>query len=178
MTKSSTTSKTKRVMKKLNIPDALVELEPVGMAAGPATARPVMLFKEIDGETILPVWLSPIDAGLVLSKGHIRGTAQSSHDLPMDIMAKLGVQVTKCTFTELKGHQQYVRIELSGARKLKFLNSRADHAISFCLQAKARFFCTRGYMRRCQDIQSDIHKMEAKLLSVPDLARNPHPYLN
>src|SRR5262245_21585407 len=111
-----------------------IELEAFGMATGLDRARPVMLFREKGGEAVLPVWLSPVDAGIALTQHNVQAFAMSPHDVTLNLLKELGVGVEACRFTEVKGHQQYVEITFSGSRKLKEMKVRADHAISFCLQ--------------------------------------------
>jgi hypothetical protein len=156
----------------------LIELEPFGVTAGIDKSRPVMLFREKNAEAVLPVWLSAVDAGIALTQHNAQAFAMSPHDLPLQALDILGVRPVTCVFSELRGHQQYVELHFSGSRKLKMLKSRADHAISFCLQAKVKFYCTRGYLVRCREIEVEMGqtKMALNNKSVP--RRNRHLYLN
>lgn len=156
----------------------IIELEPFGVTSGMDGARPVMLFREKDGESILPVWLSPLDAGIALTQHNVKASAISPHDVTLTILKEIGVTVESCHFTELRGHQQYVELEFSGSRKLKTLRFRADHAISFCLQARTRFFCTRSYLQECRDVEASMGKLSEGLNPKLSGRKNTHPYLN
>ncbi len=156
-------------------PSDVIELEAFGLSAGMERSRPVMLFREKGGESILPVWLSPVDAGITLSQNAM---AITPHDVTLSVLKNLGIEVETCRFTEVKGHQQYVEIVFSGSRKLKMLKFRADHAISFCLQARARFFCTREYLELCREVDIDLGKMEAALGPRRLRPQDGPPYLN
>ena len=153
----------------------VIELEPFGLSAGMDRVRPVMLFREKGGESVLPVWLSPVDAGITLSQNTFSITP---HDVALKVLKELGLGVEICRFTEVKGNQQYVVIEFSGSKKVKELRFRADHAISFCLQARARFFCTREYLETCREADAELGNTEAAL--GPKDRRSPltAPYLN
>ncbi len=133
-----------------------IELEPIGMTNGMDHVRPVMLFRERGGDAVLPVWLAPVDAGIALTQHNVQSVAVSPHDVPLQALAVLGVKPDSCHFDELRGHQQYVTIKFLGSKKLKTLRARADHAVSFCLQAKVRFFCTRPYLERCRNVDAEI----------------------
>lgn len=154
----------------------MIELEAFGLTTAMDRARPVMLFREKNGEAVLPVWLSPMDAGIALTQHNVQTFAMSPHDVTFTIFKELGIRAETCYFTDLKGHQQYVEIHFKGSRKLKTLKVRADHAISFCLQARTKFYCTREYMEQCRDVDAGI---EQTMHTVPAQARrNGHPYLN
>lgn len=156
----------------------MIELEPFGMTNGLDRTRPVMLFREKGGELVLPVWLAPVDAGIALTQHNTSAVAMSPHDVTLRILRELGVSVESCRFCELKGHQQYVELKFTGSRKIKTLKFRADHAVSFCLQARTKFYCTRDYLESCREVNSNLEKLNSSLNSRPGLRRNNHPYLN
>ncbi|MBX3022538.1 MAG: bifunctional nuclease family protein [Bdellovibrionales bacterium] len=156
----------------------MIELEPFGMTAGMDKQRPVMLFREKGGEATLPVWLSPLDAGIALTQHNVQAFAMSPHDVTLKVLEQLGVQVVSCRFCEVKGHQQYVELKFSGSRKLKPMRFRADHAVSFCLQARVKFYCTREYLETCREVDAAIERLQSSLNMKPGVRRNGHPYLN
>ncbi|MGE4130007.1 MAG: hypothetical protein AB7F86_00125 [Bdellovibrionales bacterium] len=155
-----------------------IELEAFGLATGMDRSRPVMLFREKGGEAVLPVWLSPLDAGIAVTQHNVQAFAMSPHDVTLKVLKAVGVGVEECHFVEVKGHQQFVEISFTGSRKLKKMRFRADHAISFCLQARARFFCTKDYLLMCREMDVDIGRMESQMKPRMDARRNGHPYLN
>lgn len=165
----------KKVEAALKARTDVLELEAFGLSTGMDRSRPVMLFREKGGESMLPVWMSPVDAGITISQNAF---AITPHDVALNVLKELGMGVESCRFTEVKGHQQYVEIKFSGSKKVKEMKFRADHAISFCLQARARFFCTREYLETCREIDVDLGKMEA---AMGPRSRRPQaglPYLN
>lgn len=141
----------------------MIELEPFGVTAGMDKQRPVMLFREKGGEATLPVWLAPVDAGIALTQHNTQAFAMSPHDVTLKVLAQLGVSVKSCRFCELRGHQQYVELKFKGDRRLKPMKLRADHAISFCLQARAKFFCTREYIETCREVDAALERVSMKL---------------
>lgn len=169
----------KRVVEaKLKAADEVIELKAFGLATGMDPGRPVMLFREKDGEDVLPVWLAPVDAGIALTQYDPQTFAISPHDIPLSVLSALGVKLQNCRFCEIVGHQQYVELEFSGSDKLANMRVRADHAISFCLQAGARFYCTREYLAKAREVDAQLGSLNSGLARKPDLRRNPHPYLN
>jgi len=141
----------------------MIELEPFGLTAGMDKQRPVMLFREKGGEATLPVWLAPVDAGIALTQHNAQAFAMSPHDVTLKVLEKLGVSVKSCRFCEVRGHQQYVELKFKGDRRLKPMKLRADHAISFCLQARAKFFCTREYIETCREVDAALERVSMKM---------------
>ena len=155
-----------------------MELEPYGVTAGADNSRPVMLFKALDSEEVLPVWLSPIEAGVALSQHQAAAPSLSPHDLTLKVMEALGVRLDRCVFTEIRGHHQYVELFFTGSRKLRSVVARADQAISFSLQARARFFCDRKYVNDSKVLNAEMAGVQNDLRLKPGVGRNRHPYLN
>jgi len=165
----------KRVLQpKLKRADEMIELEPFGVTGGMDKARPVMLFREKGGESVLPVWMSPLDAGIALAQHNNQSVASSPHDIALHALTVLNVQPESCTFSELSGHMQYADVRFTGSKKLKSVRARADHAVSFCLQSKVRFFCTREYLKKCREVEAELLVVKSKA----DVRRNRNAYLN
>jgi hypothetical protein len=53
---------------------------------------------------------------------------------------------------------------------------RADYAVSFCMQAKVRFYCTRQFLEKCREMDAEIGQLAHQNKS--DMRRNRHTYLN
>ena len=120
-------SRRQRIDSDLRPTDEWIELVPWGVTAGANKSRPVMLFRELNGEATLPVWMSPLDAGIAITQHHVRTAAISPHDLTLNVMTELGVKLEKCFFKEIRGYQQHVELEFSGSRKLKRIEARAAY---------------------------------------------------
>ena len=154
-----------------------IEVEPVSVTAGMDSSRPVMIFREVKGTATLPVWLSPLDAGIAIVQDHTRSPASSPHDLALKVFERVGLRLKKCFFTEMRGHHQFVKLEFEGGPQFAELELRADQAISFCLHAKAQFFSTRDFMGICRDQDAQMMDISHQMKRQPGLNRNPHPYL-
>lgn len=155
-----------------------LEVEPYGVTASVDNVRPVMLFRVVDSEEILPVWLSPIDAGIALTQNHAQSAANSPHDITIKVLTQIGVKLEKCLFTEVRGNHQYVELHFTGHEIFKFIEARADQAISFCLQAGSKFYCRRAYIGDSKLMKSEMAAVTKDLRLNPSLAKNRHPYMN
>ncbi len=150
-----------------------IEMFPFGVALGASQMRPVMIFKDKAEKRVLPVWLSPMDAGIAVTQSatQIEG---SPHTLAVEILNKLGVKLEKCLFHEVRGHRQFVELHFAGAKKFKSIVARADDAISFCMRAGCRFYATVDYIERSRILEDQMVVAGA----MRNMEANPHPYLN
>ena len=132
-----------------------IEMFPFGVAVGASGMRPVMIFKDKQERRALPVWMSPLDAGIAVSQSETF-KSDSPHELSAQILSGLGVKVEKCLFHEVRSNQQLVELHLIGSRKLKKIEARADAAISFCLRMGCRFFAKVEYIERSRVLESEV----------------------
>lgn len=154
-----------------------VELFPYGVTAGADQSRSLMIFKDQLEKRVLPVFLSPLETGLVISRFSSAAGSTSPHHLTEKILENLGIQLKKVYFTEIRGTVQYVDLHFSGHEKLKVLRSRADEALSFCLKNEVSFFCRPSYFKKCKEAEGEMLHMELSLALNPDLDSRPQ-YLN
>jgi bifunctional DNase/RNase len=154
--------------------DEWIEMFPYGIAVGPGEIRPVMIFKDATEKRVLPIWLSPVDAGIAVSQSEASHVTASPHHLTWKILKPLGVRLEKCFFTEVKGAFQFVRLEFSGSKKLLSLESRADEAISFCLSTQCRFYTKVEFIERCRVLEGEMVSAFGKVKR----NQTENPYLN
>jgi hypothetical protein len=159
-----------------------IELFPSGVSFGTGEGRPVLILKDKFQVEVLPVWMHPLDAAVSMSELST-GSGATPHAIVRRILEQLSAKVEACRFQELIGHHQYVEIEIQGL--LKPIRVRADEAMSFCLETKAKFLATRDYMARCRDLDQELQGLEsdlnggalAALQSERENVSKKHPYV-
>lgn len=156
----------------------MIEIEPLGIAPSMDTSRPLMLFREVGGKRVLPVWMSHLDAGIAMIQNHSQAKAPSPHEFTKELLEALNLELTSCVFEEVVGHHQFVRLSLKGSRKVKELKTRADHVISLCMHTGCRFFTSLEVLKQSQDVDSEMSETAISLKAAPQLVKNPYPYLN
>jgi hypothetical protein len=144
-----------------------IELFPSGISvSNVSNARPVLILKDQTGTEVLPVWMNALDAGIALAELS-QGSGATPHMVSRRLMESLQVKLESCTFSELVGHHQFVQLAFSGAKgnggALGAMRVRADEAMSFCIQSRAKFYSTRSFMARCRDLDADISRLEQNL---------------
>ncbi len=56
-----------------------IEMFPFGVALGASQMRPVMIFKDKAEKRVLPVWLSPMDAGIAVGRSRHGASGTVDH---------------------------------------------------------------------------------------------------
>ncbi len=160
-----------------NEEERLVEVFPYGITVGAEGSRPVLIFKDEEKRESLPVWVHPVDAGLVALNTEGSALPFSSHHVTSKLFDFMKLKMTSCIFVELVGHHQYVDLLFSGAKKVK-LRMRADSVMSLCLYLKARFFCTKKFIGACREVSVEMEGVEKGLKIDAGILEKDHPYWN
>ena len=166
-----------KIERQLSAKKEWVEIFPYGVSFGADEARPIMIFKDKDEKKVLPVWMSPLNAGIALQQeSNSYSSISSPYALMWDILKPLGIELSKCYFVEVKGHHQFVELHFTGHPKLQQLKARADESVSFCLSSKAQFFCRSDFFKKSRVLDAEM--IAAKKTIHPGVYNNKHPYLN
>lgn len=161
-----------------------IEVFPSGISVSSELGRPVLILRDKSGVEVLPVWMNPLDAGVAMAElSHGAGT--TPHSVARRVMEMMSLRLESCHFVELQGHHQFVELGFRGIDGMKSMRVRADAAMSFCIQAHARFYSTKEYMARCRDLDEDLTKFENNLArgELPGLqselenSSKKHPYV-
>src|SRR4051812_1529489 len=94
----------------------MIELQPVSLSAGSLGSRSVLIFKDQSGQHVLPVWLDPVDAGLMMADSHQKVRSSGVHYAVMKVMGTFGLQVDRVVFDDVIGHHQYMTLHLRQGR--------------------------------------------------------------
>ncbi len=139
-----------------------IEVKPYGLSLG-AMQKPLFLFKEVDGERILPIWMSETDTAVTISQAHSQKD-NSTHRVSKDILGQLGWELKSCYFSEIKGPHQYLSLNFGstggskGTEEVKVVEARAEESLSFCLQWDCPFYCDQDFIERSRVSEASIEE--------------------
>ncbi len=126
----------------------LVKLNPYGLSVSGDVTRPFLLLKDEGHQYTLPVAVSPIDAGVLLSQNNGQALQSSPHKFTAMLLESLDIQIKQAVFVEIKGAHQYLRLYLSGNPRQSSFKLRADEAMSLCMYLSVPLFASRSFIGR------------------------------
>ena len=93
-----------------------VEMTIRGLLMDPVTNMPIVILKDVAGESVLPIWVGVYEANAIAMEMEKVSTPRPmTHDLIKNVLTGLETQVHKVVVTELK--RRYVLCgDLAGAR--------------------------------------------------------------
>src|SRR3954452_21746256 len=119
----------------------MVEMTIYGVSFDLVGKQPIVLLETAEGSKFLPIWIGHPEAAAILMK--LQGASAPrplTHDLLVNILGELEVEVLRVTVTELHENTFYASITIQhDGRKLE-IDSRSSDANAIAVRAQAPIF--------------------------------------
>ena len=144
-----------------------------GLTIDPQTKTPIVILREMEGETVLPVWVGAMEAmavSLVLNKENL--PRPLTHDLLLMALRALKAGLVKVEITDLKDGVFFSLRVLQGPVGRVRVDCRPSDAIALAMRAEAPIMVNEDVLRRAAEAQEKAEQRlhEEVLSPVPDAA--------
>src|SRR5215813_10801267 len=119
-----------------------IEVKIRALMMDPNSGTPIIILKDINSETMLPIWVGAYEANAIaLEIEKIAPPRPMTHDLLRNLIVELGLKVDRVVVTSLKDNTFYAVIELTTDQgETMQLDSRPSDAIALALRADCPIF--------------------------------------
>src|SRR6202142_1857522 len=118
-----------------------VEMTIRGLVLDPVTNMPIVILKDVGGETVLPIWVGVYEANAIaLEMEKVNTPRPMTHDLIKNVLTGLETQVHKVVVTELKEDTFYAVIWLERGGEVVSVDSRPSDALALALRVDCPIF--------------------------------------
>src|SRR5262249_38242008 len=119
-----------------------IEVKIRALMMDPNSGTPIIILKDINSETMLPIWVGAYEANAIaLEIEKIAPPRPMTHDLLRNLIVELGLKVERVVVTSLRENTFYAVIELTADDgELMRLDSRPSDAIALALRADCPIF--------------------------------------
>jgi len=112
-----------------------VEMTIRGLLMDPVTNMPIVILKDVAGDTVLPIWVGVYEANAIaLEMEKVSTPRPMTHDLIKNVLTGLETQVHKVVVTELKEDTFYAVIWLERGGEIISIDSRPSDALALALR--------------------------------------------
>ncbi len=116
----------------------MIEMKVFGLALDEDSQVPVLILKDLEEKTALPIWIGAMEAmAISLSLNEVVLPRPMTHDLLLNMIHKLDAHVVAIHVTELTEGTYYAEIEVEVEGGIRRIDSRPSDAIALALRAKA-----------------------------------------
>ena len=118
-----------------------IEMKIRGLMMDPVTQMPIVVLKETNTDTVLPIWVGVYEANAIaLEIEKVNPPRPMTHDLLKNLLVGLETQVHKVVVTELKEDTFYAVIWLQRNGQIISIDSRPSDALALALRMDCPIF--------------------------------------
>ncbi len=123
-------------------------VEVVGVRIEMPSNQPIVLLKEMEGTTFLPIWVGAGEAtAIAFAQQDIRPERPLTHDLIVELLEATGATLTAVRITELRDGIFYAEMLLTGpSGELEPISARPSDAIAVALRTSTNIYVEQGLM--------------------------------
>ncbi len=156
-----------------------VEMKIRGLMMDPMTNMPIVVLKDMSGESVLPIWVGIYEANAIaLEIEKVTTPRPMTHDLIKVLLLGLGATIKKVVVNELKEETFYAVIWLEREGKSISVDSRPSDALALALRHDCPIFVEDGVLRTSRNsatvsekVNNDELKKWLENLNDEDLGR-------
>jgi bifunctional DNase/RNase len=113
-----------------------IEMKIRGLMVDPSTSMPIVVLKDVNGETLLPIWVGLYEANAIaLEIEKIAPPRPMTHDLLKNLVQGLNGSVQKVVVTELKDDTFFAVVWMEQDGETVAIDARPSDALALALRA-------------------------------------------
>jgi bifunctional DNase/RNase len=140
-----------------------IEVKIRGLMMDPSSGTPIIILKDVNSETMLPIWVGAYEANAIaLEIEKIAPQRPMTHDLLRNLIVEMGVSVERVVVTELRDNTFFAVIEMrNNAGEALMLDARPSDAIALALRADCPIFVNEEVIRASRNTVSSGEEEDA-----------------
>jgi bifunctional DNase/RNase len=122
----------------------------------PAANTPIIILKDVNGESMLPIWVGPFEANAIAVEIEKLSTQRPmTHDLLKNIIWEFGASVRRIVITDLIENTFLAVIELTRNGEVMVVDSRPSDAIALALRVDCPIYVNDEVIRNSSTAVSE-----------------------
>jgi len=118
-----------------------IEMKIRGLMMDPVTNMPIVILKDVGGDSVLPIWVGVYEANAIaLEIEKVTTPRPMTHDLIKNLLVGLDTQVHKVVVTELREDTFFAVIWLERDGHIVSIDSRPSDALALALRVDCPIF--------------------------------------
>jgi bifunctional DNase/RNase len=125
-----------------------IEMKIRGLMMDPVTNMPIVILKDVNGSTILPIWVGVYEANAIaLEIEKVTTPRPMTHDLIKSLLMGLNTGVQKVVVNELKDDTFYALIWLERDGEIISVDSRPSDALAVALRLDCPIYVEESVLK-------------------------------
>jgi bifunctional DNase/RNase len=137
-----------------------VEMKIRGLMMDPVTNMPIVILKDIDSDTVLPIWVGVYEANAIaLEIEKVTTPRPMTHDLIKNVLVGLESQVRKVVVTELRDDTFFAVIWVERDGRIISIDSRPSDALALALRVDCPIFVEDDVLKSSKVAASNSERL-------------------
>ncbi|HZG53365.1 MAG TPA: bifunctional nuclease family protein [Pyrinomonadaceae bacterium] len=134
-----------------------IEVKIRGLMMDPNSGTPIVILKDVNSETLLPIWVGAYEANAIaLEIEKIATQRPMTHDLLRNLIVEMGARVERVVVTELRDNTFFAVIEMrSNSGDFMMLDSRPSDAIALALRADCPIYVNEDVIQASHSLTGE-----------------------
>src|ERR1035438_9569508 len=142
-----------------------VEMTIRGLLMDPVTNTPIVILKDVAGDSVLPIWVGVYEANAIaLEMEKVNTPRPMTHDLIKNVLTGLETQVHKVVVTELRDDTFYAVIWLERSGEVVSIDSRPSDALALALRVDCPIFVDEIVLKNSKQAANMSERVSAEEL--------------
>src|SRR5215467_490803 len=125
-----------------------IEMKIRGLMMDPAANTPIIILKDVGGESMLPIWVGAFEANAIAVEIEKLATQRPmTHDLLKNVIWELGASVRRIIITDLIDNTFFAVIEMVKDGEVLAVDSRPSDAIALALRLHCPIYVNDQVLR-------------------------------
>ena len=138
-----------------------IEMKIRGLTMDPVTQMPIVVLKDVNGSTVLPIWVGIFEANAIaLEIEKVSTPRPMTHDLIKTLLMGLEANVRKVVVNELKDDTFYARIWLDRDGEMISVDSRPSDALALALRLDCPIYVEEMVLKSSKATNSVSDKVQ------------------
>jgi bifunctional DNase/RNase len=126
-----------------------VEMKIRGLVMDPVTNMPIVILKDVGGQSVLPIWVGIYEANAIaLEIEKVTTPRPMTHDLLKNAILGLGATVERVVVTELRNDTFFAAIWATRNGEPIMIDSRPSDAIALAMRTDCPIFVDEEVLKR------------------------------
>ena len=134
-----------------------IEVKIRGLMMDPNSGTPIVILKDVNSETLLPIWVGAYEANAIaLEIEKIATQRPMTHDLLRNLIVEMGARVERVVVTELRDNTFFAVIEMRSSNgDFMMLDSRPSDAIALALRADCPIYVNEDVIQASHSLTGE-----------------------
>ena len=128
-----------------------VQLQIKGLMIDPVSNMPIIILKNPDGKSVLPIWVGIFEANAIaMQLEEVVSPRPMTHDLLKNVIEGLAAEVEQVVITDLKDNTFFAAIHLLRDGQRFTIDARPSDAMALALRAAAPIYVERQVLDKSE----------------------------